>query len=88
MKLLSIEKYRMLAENNGWSLAYSEGYVDGEAFRKRGKQPSQFPLIGVDEYSAGFRAGYFERQSTRSVGAERPDTVERSPALSGQRLYF
>ena len=87
MKLLSIEKFRILAQKNGWSLEYSEGYVDGETFRKRGMQPSQIARIGIDPYSSGFRAGYFERQGTSSAGAERPDALEMSPALSDQRLH-
>ena len=71
MKILSNEKFRVLAEKNGWSLMHAEGYVDGETSRKRGKPPSQYALIGIDEYSLGFRAGYFERQ-------------QPSPTRSGQ----
>ena len=61
MNFLTQEKYRVLADKFGWSLAYSEGYVDGEALRRHGKQPPNYPLIGLDEYSEGFRAGYFVR---------------------------
>ena len=71
MKILSNEKFRVLAEHSGWSLAHAEGYVDGETSRRRGKAPSQYALIGIDEYSLGFRAGYFERQ-------------QPSPTRSGQ----
>lgn len=88
MNIVSIEKFRMLADKNDWSPEYSQGYVDGEAFRKRGKQPSQFPLVGVDDYSLGFRAGYFERQGRISAGGERPEAKEERPALSGQRLNY
>ncbi len=76
MKLLSSEKFRVLAEVNGWSLAHAEGYVDGETSRRRGNPPSQYALIGIDEYSLGFRAGYFERQnpdSRRSAKADGPN---------------
>ena len=66
MKLLSREKFKVLAEKHGWSLAHAEGYVDGESFRRRGKTPSKYVLIGKDEYCEGFRAGYFERQSRAS----------------------
>ena len=78
MKILSNEKFRALAEHNGWSLAHAEGYVDGETSRRRGKPPSQYALIGIDEYSLGFRAGYFERQhpgSTRSGNSDKPDSA-------------
>ena len=56
----------MLAEANGWSLDYAKGYVDGETFRLRSKKPSGYVLIGIDEYSLGFRAGYYERQTPAS----------------------
>ena len=59
----SREKYMVLAEKNGWSLAHAEGFVDGESFRKRGKRPPNYVLIGIDEYCQGFRSGYFERKS-------------------------
>jgi len=62
VKFLPKEKFKVLAEANGWSLEHARGYVDGEAFRLRGKQPSTYALVGIDEYCLGFRAGYYERQ--------------------------
>ena len=62
MKVVSKEKFRVLAETNGWSLEHARGYVDGETFRLRGKAPSKYCLVGIDEYSLGFRAGYYNRQ--------------------------
>ena len=72
MKVLSKEKFKVLAEANGWSLDHARGYVDGEASRLRGKSPSKYVLIGIDEYCLGFRAGYYERQSPAST-ASLPD---------------
>jgi hypothetical protein len=66
MKVLSKEKFKVLAEANGWSLDHAKGYVDGETFRLRGKKPSNYVMIGIDEYSLGFRAGYYERQNPAS----------------------
>ena len=63
MKALPREKFTVLAESNGWSLDYAKGYVDGEIFRLRGKKPSKHALIGIDEYSLGFRAGFYEREN-------------------------
>ena len=74
MKVLTKEKFKVLAETNGWSLDHAEGYVDGETCRRRGKTPSKYALIGIDEYCRGFRAGYFERQnpaSTKSLPGSR-----------------
>jgi len=55
------EKSQMLAEQYGWSLSAARGYVDGETFRRRHKAASDHVLVGIDEYSLGFRAGYFNR---------------------------
>jgi len=63
MHYLTKEKTKVLAERNGWALAHAEGYVDGEAFRRRGLTPSKHTQIGIDEYSLGFRAGYYERNT-------------------------
>jgi hypothetical protein len=67
MKVLSQEKVKVLAEKNGWSLVQAEGYIDGENFRRRGKTPSKYAQVGIDEYSLGFRAGYYERQDVASI---------------------
>jgi hypothetical protein len=76
MKVLASEKLKVLAEHNGWSLAHAEGFVDGEASRRRGKPPSKYALIGIDEYCLGFRAGYFERQSPESTRSNRPNASD------------
>ena len=55
------EKSQMLAEQYGWPLPSAKGYVDGETFRKRRKAPPVHALVGIDDYSEGFRAGYFHR---------------------------
>ena len=75
MKILSKEKFKVLAEKNGWSLPHAEGFVDGESFRRRGKRPPNYVLIGIDEYCQGFRAGYFERKVAAS-GKNPPASVK------------
>ncbi len=67
MNALSDERSKVLAEHNGWSFARAEGFVDGESSRRRGKPPSQYALIGIDEYCLGFRAGYFDRQNSSAT---------------------
>jgi hypothetical protein len=66
MKVLSTEKSKLLAEQNGWSLAHAQGFVDGETSRRLGKMPTLHFRVGIDEYSLGFRAGFFERQDQES----------------------
>ena len=69
MKVLSKEKSKVMAARNGWSLAQAEGYIDGEIFRRRGKTPSMYVQIGIDEYCLGFRASYYERRKPASVAS-------------------
>ena len=75
MKVLSEEKARVLAERNGWPLAYAEGHIDGESFRRRSMTPSKYAQIGIDEYSLGFRAGYYERKEPDRAPATKPNAV-------------
>lgn len=63
VKVLTKEKCQVLADRNGWSIERAKGFVDGESCRARGKKPSKYVMIGIDEYSLGFRAGYYERRN-------------------------
>lgn len=77
MKVLSEEKTRVLAERHGWSLAYAEGFLDGETFRRRSTVPSMYVRVGIDEYCLGFRAGYFERNRPEVKRSSRPGATAR-----------
>jgi len=77
MKVLSEEKVKVLAARNGWPLAQAEGYIDGEAYRRRGMTPSKYAQIGIDEYSLGFRAGYYERRDPDSSRTVKPEALDR-----------
>jgi hypothetical protein len=77
MKVLSTERSKLLAEQNGWSLAHAQGFVDGETSRRLGKTPTLSALVGIDEYSMGFRAGYFERQNAENGRNAKPEKAWR-----------
>ena len=66
MKILSEEKSKVLAKQNGWSLAWAEGFVDGERCRRLGLKASTYVHVGIDDFSLGFRAGYYDRPHVRS----------------------
>ena len=70
MKVLS--RVQVLAERNGWSIARAQGFVDGEMSRRRGAPPSTYAQVGIDDYSLGFRAGYYERGTSQPKVAETP----------------
>ena len=73
MKLLFAEK--QIAVSRGWSIDRAKGYIEGETCRKRGKLPSTYVRVGMDDYALGFREGYFVRQSLSLVS---PESVVRS----------
>jgi hypothetical protein len=60
--------FRDLAEKNGWSEAFAEGYVDGRAARTHGVQSPTYPLGNLDEYRQGFLAGYSLTREKRCRG--------------------
>jgi len=62
----------VLAEQYGWPLPSAKGYVDGDRFRKRHEEPPIHALVGIDDYSEGFRAGYFHRSISEQVLSGRP----------------
>ena len=66
---LARKKFRVLAEQNNWSIAYAEGYFNGKALRRLGKPPTTYNLTGIDQYPEGFRAGYFGRQNPERTTA-------------------
>ena len=83
MKILSEEKIKVLAERNGWSPSYAQGYVDGESYRRRGTAPSKYAQIGIDEYCLGFRAGFYER-SRPGPSSAKPDSSVRMRKSTGR----
>jgi len=60
-KFLIKQNSGILAEQNGWSTAYTEGYLQGRYHQRLGKPPAAYMRVGIDEYPLGYRAGYFER---------------------------
>ena len=83
MKVLS--KVNVLAERNGWSIARAQGFVDGEMSRRRGLPPSIYAQVGIDDYSLGFRTGFYERGTSQPKGAATPprDSLKDAAAVGG-----
>jgi hypothetical protein len=75
MKVLS--KASVLSERNRWSMERAQGFVDGEISRRRGVTPSRHTQVGIDEYSLGFRAGYYPRKES-----QRTNSRIAAPALA------
>jgi hypothetical protein len=69
MKVSPKEEFRNLAVKNGWSHAFAEGYIDGRAVRRHGRQISKYPLADLDQYREGFLAGYSLIREKRCAAA-------------------
>jgi hypothetical protein len=68
MRVPLSEDFKDLAEKNGWSEAFAEGYIDGRAARTHGRQSRAYPLGDLDEYRLGFLAGYSLTREKRCRG--------------------
>ncbi|UCH47220.1 MAG: hypothetical protein JSU95_14130 [Betaproteobacteria bacterium] len=71
------DKSQALAEEMGWTTRRAEGYVDGEAYRRRGLEISAYHKIALDEYAQGFRTGYYKEAHSLPS-----DDSEKSPAAA------
>jgi hypothetical protein len=68
MRVSLSEDFKDLAEKNGWSEAFAEGYIDGRAARTQGRQSRAYPLGDLDDYRLGFLAGYSLTREKRCRG--------------------
>ena len=86
--MLSEQISRALAEKNGWSLEFAEGYLKGEYSRRCGTRLSAYGSVGLDDYCLGFRAGYFVRQHPSpsrvetAAASQRPSQNTRLDAVT------
>ena len=69
----------VLAEQNSWSTAYTEGYLEGRHHHRLGKPPGAYARVGIDEYPLGYRAGYFERKNPESTQVQ---TLIKAPEMA------
>ena len=66
MKDLLKEKRNELAAEMNWTLKRAQGYVDGETSQRDGLDLSESYKYGMDEYSMGFRTGYYKQDDPLS----------------------
>ncbi len=55
------ERCLTLAEEMSWTIARAEGYVDGEIYKRQGLELPAYHKMAMDEYSKGFRTGYYKQ---------------------------
>ena len=74
----------ILAQQNGWSTAYAEGYLEGRYHQRLGKPLGAYVRVGIDEYPLGFRAGYFERNDPKSAQVQTLNAPEMERHLQSK----
>ena len=67
MSEFSTKKRDTLSQEMDWSLERAQGYVDGEACQLRGHDLTPVHQTGMDEYSKGFRTGYYTQACSMSI---------------------
>ena len=67
MKDLLIARSKELAQEMGWTLERAKGYVDGETSHRSGLKLSAYYKVAMDDYSKGYRTGYYTQACSLSI---------------------
>jgi len=75
MSDLQTETRDTLAQEMGWTIERAQGYIDGEASQLSGQDISAYYKVAMDEYSKGYRTGYYTRACSISISVIREALV-------------
>ncbi len=67
MSDVSKEKRNKIAQEIGWTPRRIQGYVDGRFYHRSGHDMPGWHKVDMDEYSKGFRTGYYEQDDQLSA---------------------
>jgi hypothetical protein len=71
MSELTSSKVNDLAEEMGWTVDRAQGYVDGGVSQQCGEELPSSHRHAMDEYSKGFRTGYYTQACSLSISSIR-----------------
>ena len=77
MSTLLIDKRDSLAQRMGWTQQRAQGYVDGETSQLNGQELPDCHRAEMNEYSKGFRTGYYTRACSLSISNIRETLTAR-----------
>ena len=66
MSDLTKEKTDKIAQELGWTPRRTQGYVEGRFCQRNGHYMPECYKIGMDEFSKGFRTGYYKQDDPLS----------------------
>ena len=72
---LSDEVRRKVSQDISWSRLRAQGCDDGEFYKLSGQVVPEWLQSGMDEYSKGFRAGYYKLNDPDSVANIQEDSL-------------
>jgi len=72
------EKRDNLVQEMGWTLERAQGYVDGETSQLSGQELTPYQKAAMDEYSKGFRTGYYTQACSISIWNIRENLASRT----------
>jgi hypothetical protein len=61
MSDLTKEKRDKVAQEIGWTPCRVQGYEDGRIYQRRAQDMPKCHEVDMDEYSKGFRTGFYKR---------------------------
>ena len=67
----SLARVEELSEEMGWSMDRAQGYIDGGASQQSGEDLAPSHRFGMDEYSKGFRTGYYTQACSLTLSSIR-----------------
>ncbi len=67
MTHLSKERGKKIAQEMYWTHRRAQGYEDGEFYKQCGQDMPECYKFGMDEYSKGFRTGFYKQNDADSV---------------------
>ena len=71
MRERTLAQVEQLVEEMGWSMERAQGYVDGGVCHQSGEDLATNHRFGMDEYSKGFRTGYYTQACSLSISSIR-----------------
>ncbi len=66
-----------LAQEMGWTPRRAKGYVDGKTYQRSGQDMPGCHKVDMDEYSDGFRTGYYTQACSLSISSIREALTAR-----------
>jgi len=63
----TVGKLKQNAQDSSWTVAFANGFTEGQVARTRNEPLSAYVRVGIDDYAKGYRTGYYARPAAAQV---------------------